>query len=133
MRHRAAVLGELGSAQQLDVFYPLDRGGTHGGRKSGVAKYGKALFQTELEPVATGDAVAAPVMEILVRDYGFDPLESGIRAGIGITEHAGGIEDIQALVFHRAHVEIIHRHDIEQLQVVFPAIDLLIPAHGFLE
>jgi hypothetical protein len=38
-----------------------------------VAEDGQPFLQAELEPVAAGDAVAGPVVEIFVRDDRLDP------------------------------------------------------------
>ena len=68
-------------------------------------------------------------MEILVRYHGFDPLECHIGGGVLVGQHATGVEDIEALVLHRAHVEVIDRNDHKDIQIVLAAIDLLVPAH----
>lgn len=34
---------------------------------------------------------------------------------------APGVEDVERLVLHGAHVEVVHRHDVEQVQVVLQA------------
>ena len=44
-----------------------------------------------------------------------------------------GVEDIERLVFHRAHVEIVDRNDVEDIEVIFAAIDVFIPFHRALE
>ena len=56
-----------------------------------------------------------------------------IGGGFGIRKHEFGVEDVEALVLHRAHVEVAHRHDVELIEVVFQAVALLIPEHGALE
>ena len=59
--------------------------GQHVGGELLVAEDGQAFLQRQLEPVAAGDAVAGPVVEILVRDHGLDVLVvdvgGGVRAG----------------------------------------------------
>ena len=62
-----------------------------------------------------------------------DALECGIRRRCRIGEHTGGIEDIQALILHRAHIEIVHGHDHEYIQIVLAAKGLLIPGHRILK
>ena len=44
-----------------------------------VAEDGEALLERELEPVAARDAVAGPVVEVLVRDDPLHPLEVEVR------------------------------------------------------
>jgi len=56
-----------------------------------------------------------------------------ISCSLGAAQHAGCVENIEAFVLHRAHIEIIYRHDIENIQVVFAPINLFIPAHGFFQ
>ena len=56
-----------------------------------------------------------------------------IGGGIGIGQNVFGIENVQALVLHSAHVEVVDGDDIEQVQIVFQAIFLLVPAHGTLQ
>jgi hypothetical protein len=71
-----------------------------------VAEHRQAFLERELEPVAAGDAVAGPVVEVLVRDDGLDALEVGVGGGGGRAQQGAGVEDVQALVLHRAHVEV---------------------------
>ena len=47
---------------------------------------------------------------------GDDPLDKGIvliRCGFRAGQNIFGVEDIQPLILHRAHVEIIDRHDVK--------------------
>ena len=64
-----------------------------------------------------------------MRNDGFDALEIVICAGLWAGEYAGGIEYIEAFVFHCAHVEVVNRDDIEDIKVVLATIDLFIPCH----
>ena len=43
-----------------------------------VTKHGEALLEGQLEPVAARDAVARPVVEVLVRNHPLHPLEVGV-------------------------------------------------------
>ena len=133
MRHRTGILRELCGAQEADIVDALDRARAHVGREFRIAEHGEAFLETELEPVAAGHTVARPVVEILMRHHRFDALKTRIGGGGRIGKHARGVEDVQALVLHGAHVEVVHRHDHEDVQIVFTAIDLLVPGHGVLE
>jgi len=62
-----------------------------------------------------------------------NPLETHISGDVGAAQHAGSIENIEALVFHRPHIEIINRHDIKNIQVVLAPEDFLVPTHGALQ
>ena len=98
-----------------------------------VAEDREAFLEAELEPVAAGDAVAGPVVEILVRDDGLDRDEVVVGRGLGRGQHVLVVEDVEALVLHRAHVEVGHGDDHEDVEIVFAAERLLVPAHRALE
>jgi hypothetical protein len=72
MRQRPGILAELARAQGQHVVDALDRGRAHVGHELLVAKDRQPLLQAKLEPVAAGDAVAGPVVEILMRDDALD-------------------------------------------------------------
>ena len=98
-----------------------------------VAEDREPFLEAELEPVAAGDAVAGPVVEIFVRDDRLDPLEVAVGRGLGRGKHVFVVEDVEALVLHRPHVEVGHRDDHEDVEIVFAAERLLVPAHRALE
>jgi len=133
VRERPCILGKLRRAQHPHVLDPLDRFGPHVGGKTLVAIDGETLFQAQLEPVAAGHAVARPVVEIFVRDHALDRVIIVIGRGIRIGEDIARIEDVEALVLHRPHVEIADRDDVEHRQIVFEAVDALVPGHRGLE
>ena len=98
-----------------------------------VAEDGEPFLQRELEPVAAGDAVARPVVEVLVGDDGLDALIVAVGRRLRPSQDEFGVEDVEALVLHRAHVEVGNGGDVEDVEVVFKAVDLLVPLHGALE
>ncbi|SMG00010.1 hypothetical protein BSIN_5361 [Burkholderia singularis] len=134
--HRARVLGELELAQHAHVLDAFDRarGGVevvargHVGGEFLVAEYGQPFLQAQLEPVAAGYAVARPVMEILVADHRFDVREIDVRCRLRIREHVLRVEDVEPLVFHRAHVEVADGDDHEAVEIEFEAKALFVPA-----
>lgn len=69
-------------------------------------------------PVTTGDAVARPVVEVLVAHDALDGGVVAVRGGGGRCQHQPRVEHIEGLVLHGAHVEVVHRHDVEQVQIV---------------
>ncbi len=75
MSERPRVLHELVAAQRPHVRNPLHRPRADVGGEFLIAKNRQALLEAELEPVAAGDAVAGPVVEILVRDDRLDAHE----------------------------------------------------------
>ena len=129
MRRWTGIFTELRVAQQRNILDPLHSSGMQIRSKTGITEHRKPFFQRELKPVAAGDAVAGPVVEILMANHTLDALELRIGGGGRIGEHQLGVEDIEALVLHRAHVEMAHRHDVELIEVVFEPIALLIPEH----
>ena len=132
VRHWASVLCELARLHEGSFF-----DAHHGGRVTicGIllfAEDGKAFFQRQLKPVAAGDAVAAPVVKILVRNNGVDHLKIGVSRRVFIGEQVARVENIQPLVFHRAHVEVIGCVDHEAVEVVFTSVRFFVPTHrGF--
>ena len=48
-------------------------------------------------------------------------------------QHTLGIENIEPLVFHRPHVEVIDRDDVVDVKIIFTAVDVLIPFHRFFQ
>ena len=133
MGQGAGVLGELAGAKGLDLLDPLDRMAALIGGKALVAEDREALFQAQLEPVAAGDAVAGPVVEIFVGDHALDPLIVDVGGGLGVGQQQGGVEYVQPLVFHGPEIEVAHGDDHEQVQVVFAAELVLVPPHRPLE
>ena len=72
MRQRAGVLGKLPRLQVADVANALHRSRAHVGAELLVAVDGQAFLEAQLEPVATGYPVAAPVVKVLVGDDQLD-------------------------------------------------------------
>jgi len=133
MRHRAGVLGELHGAQGAHFANAGDRATVHVGAEFLVAIDGQPFLQRQLEPVATGDAVAGPVVEVLVRDDAVDVLVVGVGGRVGARQDVLGVENVQALVFHRPHVEVADGDDHVVVEIAFQAEDFLVPAHRTLE
>ncbi len=133
VRHGAAVFGKLECAQHIHVLHTLDHGRAHVSGKAGIAKHGKAFLETQLKPVAAGHAIAGPVVEVLMGDDGLNVLERLVGSDLGLGQHRGAVEDVEPLVLHGTHVEVVHRHDHEGVEIVFAAVDLLVPAHGSLQ
>ena len=133
MGQGAAVFAKLSSTQGGDIFDASHLCAPHIGAELLVAKHSQPLFETQLEPVAAGDTVAGPIVEIFMGDDGFDPFEIAVHCGFRTGQNGGGIKYIQTFVFHRAHVEIIYGDDIEDRKVIFAAINTFVPGHTGLE
>ena len=133
MGERSRILRELPRAQGADIRNPLDRGRPHIGHELLVAEDRQPLLEAQLEPIPAGDPIAGPVVEVLVRNDPFDEGVVLVGRGLRIRQYELRIEDIEALVLHGPHVEVRHGDDVEQVQVVLEAVDLLVPAHGALE
>ena len=87
-------------------------------------------IRDRLEPVATGDAVAGPVVEVLVRDDALDGREIGIGGRGRRGQHVLGVEEVEPLVLHRAAVVVLHGHDHEAVQVQRQSVPSLVPDHA---
>mmetsp|Transcript_27862 Transcript_27862/g.63024 ORF Transcript_27862/g.63024 Transcript_27862/m.63024 type:complete len:256 (+) Transcript_27862:1627-2394(+) len=133
MRHGAGVLGVLVLPQELHVLDPLDEPRVEVGREFLVAEDGQALFERQLEPVAAGDSVPRPVVEVLVRDDALYSLVVAVCRRRWLGEHACGVEDIEALVLHGPHVEVVDSHDVVHVQVVLEPEPLFVPLHRVLQ
>ncbi len=133
MGHRPLVLRELTRAQLLHAVDALDGRGAHVLAEALIAVDGQSFLQRQLEPVAAGDAVAGPVVEVLVGDDGLDALVVVVGRGLGAGEHELRVEDVETLVLHRPHVEVVDRDDHVDVEVVLAAEALLVPAHRALQ
>ena len=129
MRQRAGVFRKLRAAQQRDILDALQRCGVHVGREALLAEHREPFLQRELEPVAAGHPVAAPVVEVLVGNHRLDVAIFIVRGRVRVGQQALRIEDVESLVLHRAHVEIVGGNDVEHVKVVIAAKRLLVPAH----
>ena len=61
------------------------------------------------------------------------PTKLAVGGGLRRCQDQGVVEDVEALVLHRAHVEVRHGDDVEHAEVVLAPEALLVPAHGALE
>ena len=133
VRHRTRILCKLVRTQHAHILDAFHASRSHVSRKLLVPEDGEALFKAELEPVTASDPVACPVMEILMRDDAFNCLVVGVCSGLRQREQQLGVEDVEPLVFHGAHVEVVDCHDHEDIEIVLATIGHFVPAHRFLE
>ena len=133
VRQRPGVLGELRRAQRAHVADALDRRGAHVGREFLVAEDGQPLFEAQLEPVPAGHAIAGPVVKILVGDDALDARVIVVGRRFRRGEDVFVVEDVEALVLHRAHIEIGDGDDVEDVEIIFAPVRLLVPGHRPLE
>mmetsp|Transcript_540 Transcript_540/g.931 ORF Transcript_540/g.931 Transcript_540/m.931 type:complete len:520 (+) Transcript_540:902-2461(+) len=133
MCHRARVFAELCCAKTDDILDALHRARIEVRGELLVAKHGEPLLQRELEPVAAGDTIAGPVMEVLVADNALDAAVIRVCRRCRRCQNQSGVENVERLVLHRASIKVMHRHNVEQVQVVLQPEDFLIPLHGLLE
>ena len=130
VRHGAGIFGKLRAAHGTHVVDAIDATGAQIRGELLIPEHRQPLFEAELEPVATGDAVAGPIVEIFVTDHPFDTVVVAIGGGGRIGQHELGVEDVEPLVLHGAHVEEVHRHDHVDVEIILEAETLLVPAHG---
>ena len=127
------VLSELTATQVNHIPNPFDWGRAHIAGELAVAVYCQPFFQAQLEPITASDAIARPVVEIFMGNDRLYPLKVRIGRRIGGGKYTRGVEYIQPLVLHSAHIEVIHCNDVKDVEVIFTAIDLFIPFHGILK
>ncbi len=130
VRHRACVFGELHRAHGTHVADAVNRAGAEIGAEFLIAKDGQPLFQAQLEPVAAGDAVAGPVVEIFVADNALNVEIVFIGRGFSARQHEFGVKDVKPFVLHRAHVEEIDRDYHINVEIVLQTKALFVPLHG---
>ena len=80
-----------------------------------IPKDRQTLFKRKLKPISARNPITSPVMKILVRDDAFDIGKIAIGCRLGLRKHVLGIKDIEALIFHRAHIEITHGNNHEAI------------------
>mmetsp|Transcript_18469 Transcript_18469/g.62128 ORF Transcript_18469/g.62128 Transcript_18469/m.62128 type:complete len:508 (-) Transcript_18469:241-1764(-) len=129
VRHRPGVLDELAAAHGLDILDANHGARPDVARELLVTEDGQSFLERELEPVAACDPVARPVVKVLVPDHALDALVVVIGGGGGLGERERRVEDVEPLVLHRAHVEVVDGDDVVQVQVIFEAEPLLVPLH----
>ena len=129
VRKRSSILGKLKRPQALHIVDPLHVLQRAIGRKFLIAKNGQPLLQRKLEPVPTGHPITGPVVEVLMRDDALDGDIVVVGGGFRACQHILGVEQIQALVFHGSHVEIIHRDYHVDIEVVLTAEGVLVVSH----
>ena len=78
-----------------------------------ISEDSEPLFESELKPVATCDPVSSPVVEVLVPHHAFNASKVHVSCSLWGGKHQPAIEDVQGLVLHGAHVEVIHSHNVE--------------------
>jgi len=133
MLHRPGVLGKLRRAQSARFLDAGHRSGIGVGAVFLVAEDRQPFLERKLEPVAAGDAVAGPVVKVLVGDDAIDVDVVAVGRGIRARQHVLGVEDIEALVLHRAGVEVAHRHDLVLVEVELEPEAFLVPGDGALQ
>jgi hypothetical protein len=72
-------------------------------------------------------------VEVFVGDDAVDVLEIDVGRHVAARQHVLGVEDVEALVLHRAHVEVADGDDHVMVEVAFQAEALFVPFHGFLQ
>ena len=87
MGRGAPIFPELGVAKQGRRFHPHQGMAVEIGTETLVSENGETLFQGELKPVATSDAISRPVVEVFVGNHTLNPLQLPIRSRFIIGEN----------------------------------------------
>ena len=98
-----------------------------------IPEDGQTFFQAELKPIAQGDAVAGPIVKVFVRNDGLDKSVIAVGRGFRIGQNVLVVEDVQALVLHRTHVEVADGDNHVDIEIVLEAETLLVPTHRLLQ
>ena len=106
MRHRTCVLWKLAIAQIAHFLNALHRLGVAIPAILLVPKDRETFLEAELKPVPAGHAIAGPVMKVFVRDHAIEHHEVVVGGEICAGQHVLRVENVEALVLHRAHIEI---------------------------
>ena len=133
MRGRAPVLGKLRRAQHADIAGTLHPLIMHVSREKLITVNSQSLFKGQLEPVAAGHPVTGPVMKILMRHDGFDIVQISVGGGAFISQYIFAVENIEAFILHRPHVEMADGNNLKQIKIIFETEPLLIPFHRFFQ
>ena len=75
MGEGAVVFAKLTTAQGRDILNAPHVGTAHISAELLIAKHGKPFFEAQLEPIATGDPIASPVVKIFMGDNSFNSFE----------------------------------------------------------
>ncbi len=130
MRHWAGIFSKLGAAHDTHVIDAVNRARAQVRAELLIAEDRQPLFQAELEPVATGDTVTGPVMEVFVTNDRLDAEVVFIRGRFRFGQHIFGVKDVQPFIFHCAHIEEVDGDDHKDVEVILQAKTLLIPFHA---
>ena len=132
VRKRSSILWELPRPERSYVLDTLHGAKPDIFRKFLIAEDREAFLEAELKPITQGNPVARPIVEIFMRDNRLYKLIVRICRCRRIREYVFIVEYIEALVLHRAHVEVADCDDHVDIKVVFEAEPLLVPAHRLL-
>ncbi len=113
MRQRAGIFDVLAALEKAHVFDALEPARVQVGGEFLIAEHRQTFLERKLEPVAQGDAIAGPVVEVFVSDHRLDRDEIIVRGGVDVGQNVACVEDVEALVLHRAHGEILRGDDVE--------------------
>ena len=121
MCHGASIFRKLNGSQHSNIFNALHGTCTldtrHVLAELLVAENCQTLFEGKLEPILAGDSIACPIVKIFMPNNAFNV--GVVRVGCcgRVGQHIFGVENIEAFVFHGAHVEVAGGHNHESLEV----------------
>ena len=111
------------------VEWGPDRNQGWGGAGEGggylIPKDSEPFFECELEPVPACHSVPSPVVEVLMPHHTFNTSKVHVCCSLRGGQHQPAVEDVQRLVLHGSHVEVVHSHNVEQVQVVLKSKGVL--------
>ena len=90
-----------------------------------ISEDSQAFLESELEPVTARHSVTSPVVEVLMAHNSLDPGKVHVGCSLWGRQHQAAVEDVEGLVLHGSHVEVIHGHNVEQVQVILQSKGVL--------
>ena len=87
MRQRPLVFPKLAGAQCQHIIDSLHGMAAGIAAKLLIAKDGEPLFKAKLKPIAAGDTVACPIVEIFMGNDAFNPFEISISRCLWAGQH----------------------------------------------
>ena len=133
VRHGATVFSKLHRLDDTCFTDPGCRRARPVGTELLITKHRQAFFEAELEPVPAGDPVTGPVVKVFVGNNAGNIVVVTVGGRIVVSQDVLGVKQIQAFVFHGAHVEEVHRDNHVAVQVVFQTVVFFVPLHRGLE
>ena len=133
MCHGTCIFRKLNGTKHTHIFNALHSACTLNARhvlaELLVAKNSQTLFERKLEPILASDSIACPIVKILMAHNALNVGVVSVGCCGRVSQHIFGVENIEAFVFHGAHVEVAGGHNHEAFEVKRQTEASFIPNH----